>query len=120
MISKKRYEGLVYRSEGYGPDCTYVVPNTVADTVSKKGYNYQQATDYIHMRLDAERFRESVYPAGGFASGEYIFGPLGIFFAKILVRTPVTPNQVTWFWGGMMVLSSLLSGGSSLRICSGL
>jgi len=33
---------------------------------------------------------------------------LSFLFTRILIRTNVTPNQVTWFWGLLMMISSLL------------
>ena len=60
------------------------------------------------MPLDEERFYECSRSVGGYASGKYVFAPLGRLFARMLMGTPITPNQITWFWGGLMVLSSIL------------
>lgn len=60
------------------------------------------------MPLDKERIRELTRYPDEYFSGSHIFGTLGRFFAIILLRTPITPNQITWFWGGLMVVSALL------------
>ena len=60
------------------------------------------------MALDEERFYQCSRCVGGYFTGKYFFGTLGRFFARILMGTPITPNQITWFWGGLMVISSIL------------
>lgn len=42
------------------------------------------------------------------ASSKYIFTPLSRALSLIIVRTPATPNQVTIFWGLLMIASSIL------------
>lgn len=42
------------------------------------------------------------------ASARYIFTPLSRALSLFVVRLPVTPNQVTIFWGLLMIASSLL------------
>lgn len=42
------------------------------------------------------------------ASSKYIFTPISRALSLILVRTPVTPNQITVFWGLLMIFSSIL------------
>ena len=59
------------------------------------------------MQLDKERFYQCSRCPDDYVSGKYFFGTIGRFFARILIRTPFTPNQITWFWGGLMVISSL-------------
>lgn len=39
---------------------------------------------------------------------EKIFGYLGYVFARLFVKTRLTPNQITWFWGGLLSFASLL------------
>lgn len=73
------------------------------------------------MQIDKERFHEySRYPDEYF-SGQHIFGNLGRFFAWILIRTPVTPNQLTWFWGALMIVSPICyaTGDHMLSIVGG-
>lgn len=61
------------------------------------------------MAFDKERFKNSISDhSHEYFSGRYVFSNIGTFFARFLVRLPITPNQLTWFWGGLMVLSSLL------------
>ena len=60
------------------------------------------------MPFDNVRFKECSVINDEYASGKYVFGTLGKLFARILIRFPITPNQLTWFWGGLMVISSLL------------
>lgn len=42
------------------------------------------------------------------AADKRIFIPLGFLFTRLLVRTRMTPNQITVMWGMMMVFFSLL------------
>ena len=60
------------------------------------------------MPFDNVRFKECSVINDEYASGKYVFGTLGKLFARFLIRFPITPNQLTWFWGGLMVISSLL------------
>lgn len=42
------------------------------------------------------------------ASSKYIFTPISRALSLLVVRTPATPNQITIFWGLLMILSSAL------------
>ncbi len=42
------------------------------------------------------------------ASARYVFTPLSRMLSLIIVRLPVTPNQLTIFWGLLMIVSSIL------------
>ena len=45
----------------------------------------------------------------GFSFTEkYVFNGLGCVFARFLYPFRVTPNQITWFWGGILLLSSII------------
>lgn len=37
-----------------------------------------------------------------------LFMEIGFLFTRLLVKTRIRPNQVTWFWGILLILSSLL------------
>ena len=41
------------------------------------------------------------------ASSKYVFTPISRVLSLILVRTPATPNQITVFWGLLMIVSSV-------------
>ena len=69
------------------------------------------------MPLDEKRFYECSRSIGGYATGKYFFATLGRLFARALIRTPITPNQITWFWGGLMVLSSLFYSTGDHILC---
>ena len=43
-----------------------------------------------------------------FFIGRHVFGYLGYQLAYLFLKTRITPNQITWIWGAMMTLSSLL------------
>lgn len=58
------------------------------------------------MALDEEKFKKCRSQDDSFI-GKYLFAGLGNVFSRILIRTPVTPNQLTIFWGGLMVLCSI-------------
>jgi phosphatidylglycerophosphate synthase len=59
------------------------------------------------MKVDRNLLREySQYP-NEYASAK-VFIYLGRLFAWFFVKTRITPNQITWIWGGLMVLSALL------------
>lgn len=69
------------------------------------------------MAIDSKRFKESSsYPDEPYVA-EHFFAYLGRLFAHLFVRTPLTPNQITWFWGGLMVLSGLLYSTGSYVPC---
>jgi len=42
------------------------------------------------------------------AMARLVYIELGFLFTRLLVKTKITPNQITWFWGWMLVVSSLL------------
>ena len=42
------------------------------------------------------------------ASARYVFTPLSRVLSLIIVRLPITPNQLTIFWGLLMIISSVL------------
>ena len=56
------------------------------------------------------------------ASSKYIFTPISRVLSLILVRTPFTPNQITSFWGILMIVSSalLFFGDRTLSVIGGL
>ena len=56
--------------------------------------------------IDKDRFEDSESEEAYFI-GKYVFIPLSNFFSKILIHTPITPNQLTIFWGLMMIASSI-------------
>lgn len=58
------------------------------------------------MGIDKEKFKECISEEEYFV-GKYIFIPISNFFSRILIRTPVTPNQLTILWGLLMVVSSI-------------
>ena len=58
------------------------------------------------MPLDKEKFEKCVSEDEYFTA-KYVFVGLGKVFARILIRTPITPNQLTIFWGALMVVCSL-------------
>lgn len=42
------------------------------------------------------------------ASSKYVFTPISKAFSLLLVRTPITPNQLTISWGLLMIVGSIL------------
>lgn len=42
-----------------------------------------------------------------YGASKYIYTPLSRMFTRILIKTPATPNQITIFWGLLMILSSI-------------
>lgn len=42
-----------------------------------------------------------------YGSSKYIYTPLSRAFTRILLKTPATPNQITIFWGLLMILCSI-------------
>lgn len=37
-----------------------------------------------------------------------VYRRIGFLFTRIFVKTPITPNQITWIWGAMMMVFSAL------------
>ncbi len=70
---------------------------------------YTQTSASKVQKIDRERLygvrKTSEYEN---ASSKYIFTPLSRALSLFVVRLPVTPNQVTIFWGLLMIASSLL------------
>lgn len=60
------------------------------------------------MSFSKEDVRNGISTSGEYASGKYIFGNIGYLFARVLIKTRITPNQITWIWGGIMIISSIL------------
>ncbi len=60
------------------------------------------------MSFDKVRFEGSLGNSDTYVTGRYFFTNIGKIFARLLLPTPITPNQLTWFWGGLMVVSALL------------
>lgn len=62
------------------------------------------------MDVDKEKVREMIISQTeeDFFIGKHVFAPLGYYFALLFLKTRITPNQITWLWGCMMVFSSLL------------
>ena len=59
------------------------------------------------MPIDKERLKKCYsYSTDDFTS-KHILAPLGNIFARILIRTPITPNQLTAFWGLLMIVCSI-------------
>ena len=59
------------------------------------------------MPIDKERLKECYsYSTDDFTS-KHILAPLGNLWSHILVRTPFTPNQITAFWGLLMIACSI-------------
>ncbi|MBQ8179842.1 MAG: CDP-alcohol phosphatidyltransferase family protein [Candidatus Methanomethylophilaceae archaeon] len=56
------------------------------------------------------------------ATSKYVFRPLSRIFSMILLRTPATPNQITIFWGLLMIASAalLFTGDRLLCVIGGL
>ena len=75
------------------------------------------------MRVDKERLyslrKKSEYDN---AASDYIFTPISRAFSLLLVRTPFTPNQITVFWGLLMIFSSiaLFFGNWYLNVLAGI
>lgn len=69
------------------------------------------------MKIDNEKFRECFNPEGDNFVGTYIFQPLGRFFARIFLHTPLTPNQITVFWGLLMAVSAFLLATGNYYLC---
>lgn len=42
-----------------------------------------------------------------YGASKYVYTPLSRLFTRVLVKTPATPNQITVFWGLLMVVCSL-------------
>ncbi|MDR2846104.1 MAG: CDP-alcohol phosphatidyltransferase family protein [Candidatus Methanoplasma sp.] len=42
------------------------------------------------------------------AADRLVYRKIGFLFTRLLVKTNVTPNQITWFWGLSMIFFSLL------------
>lgn len=42
------------------------------------------------------------------ASDKYIYRNIGFLFTRVFVKTPITPNQITWIWGILMMVFSTL------------
>ena len=38
----------------------------------------------------------------------YVYKPISFVFTRLFIKTNVTPNQLTWFWGLLLVFASLL------------
>lgn len=75
------------------------------------------------MKVDKERLRRTRPPSEyENASSRYIFTPISKAFTWILIRTPVTPNQLTVFWGALMIVSSIafLFGDWTLNVLGGI
>ncbi len=75
------------------------------------------------MKVDRERlFGCHKTPDLENVSSKYLFTPLSQLFSLILVRTPATPNQITIFWGLLMIVSSILLffGNYYLNIIAGI
>ena len=69
------------------------------------------------MRIDKGRLAQlSQYPDEPYTA-EHIFAHIGSVFARIFLHLPFTPNQILWFWGGLMVLSSLLYSTGQYALC---
>lgn len=62
--------------------------------VSAMGHSWEE----IYANMDQEN---------NFPTGKYVFVPLGALFAKLFLPTRITPNQISWIWGFMMVFASL-------------
>ena len=58
------------------------------------------------MSIDKDKFEESKSTDSFFIS-KYVFLTLGNVLAKLLIRTRITPNQVTIFWGLLMIICSI-------------
>ena len=43
--------------------------------------------------------REALAPA----VSRFVYLKIGFLFTRLLVKTRVTPNQITWFWGLLMM-----------------
>lgn len=52
------------------------------------------------------------------ASSKYIFTPLSRALSLAIVRLPITPNQLTIFWGLLMILSSILLMSGDRILCT--
>ena len=61
------------------------------------------------MGVDRERLKKSDGTSNySNASALHVYRPISRFFSMILLRLPVTPNQLTVFWGLLMIVSSIL------------
>ena len=62
-----------------------------------------------YMVIDQEKLR-SCHKTSEYenASSKYIFTPISYALTWILVRTPATPNQITIFWGLLMIVASIV------------
>lgn len=75
------------------------------------------------MEVDKERlFGCHKTPELENVSSKFLFTPLSKLLSLILVRTPATPNQITVFWGLLMIASSiaLFFGNYYLNILGGI
>ena len=69
------------------------------------------------MPIDKQRLKECYsYSADNFTS-QHIFVPIGNFFAKIFIRTPITPNQLTAGWGLLLILCSVAMAFGNYWVC---
>ena len=59
------------------------------------------------MKVDKARVRELSQFPYEYASAQ-VFIRLGRLFSWFFIKTRITPNQITWFWGGLMLLSAFL------------
>lgn len=60
------------------------------------------------MKVDKERLKQTRPPSEyENASSHYIFTPISRVFTHIFVRTRATPNQITFIWGILLILSSI-------------
>jgi len=46
--------------------------------------------------------------SGAAAIDRLVYRRIGFLFTRLFLKTRVTPNQITWAWGALMVVSSLL------------
>ena len=60
------------------------------------------------MTLDEERFLASYVCEDSYFTNVQVFSRLGGLFARLFIALPITPNQITWLWGGLMIVSALL------------
>jgi len=63
-------------------------------------------------RQKLEEMKATCYPpeklARLIAVEMHVYKPVSFLFTRLLVRTNITPNQLTWFWGLLLVFASLL------------
>lgn len=58
------------------------------------------------MPIDKEKFKQC-RTEDEYLIAKYLYVPLSNFLSRILIRFPITPNQLTIFWGLMMVVCSI-------------